>query len=49
MTQIKSLSEVAYMLTVQNIQDNMNHWIDILIDEHPEMLNRPHRPADADS
>ena len=48
-TQIKSLSEVAYMLTVQNIQDNMNHWIDILIDEHPEMLNRPHRPADADS
>ena len=38
-TQINTLFEPAYMLTVQNIQDNMNCWIDKLVDEHPEMLN----------
>ena len=48
-TLVKSLSERAYMLTVQNVQDNMNHWIDILIDEHPEMLNRPRGSVNADS
>jgi hypothetical protein len=48
-TQINSLSERAYMLTVQNVQDNMNRWIDILIEEHPDMLNRPRASADADS
>ena len=37
-TQIKTLSEKAYMLTVQNIQDNLKYWIDTLIDEHPELL-----------
>lgn len=47
-TQIKTLSETAFMLTVQDIQDNMNYWIDTLIDEHPEMLNRP-RDIDGDS
>ena len=48
-TQVKTLSEKAFMLTVQNIQDNLNYWIDILIDEHPEMLNRPQTSAKADS
>ena len=48
-TQIKTLSETAFMLTVQNIQDNMNHWIDILIDEHPEMLNRSRASVDESS
>jgi hypothetical protein len=48
-TQIKTLSETAFMLTVQNIQDNMNHWIDILIDEHPEMLNRSRTSVDESS
>ena len=48
-TQIKTLSEAAYMLTVQNVQDNMNYWIDILIDEHPEMLNRPQTSVNAGS
>jgi hypothetical protein len=47
-TKIKTLSETAFMLTVQDIQDNMNYWIDTLIDEHPEMLNRP-RDIDGDS
>ena len=37
-TQINTLTEPAFMLTVQNIQDNMNSWIDMLTDEHPEML-----------
>ena len=37
-TQVKTLSETAFMLTVQNVQDNMNYWFDILVDEHPEML-----------
>ena len=37
------------MLTVQNVQDNMNYWIDILIDEHPEMLNRPQTSVNAGS
>ena len=48
-TQIKTLSETAFMLTVQNIQDNMNHWIDILIEEHPEMLNRSRTSVDESS
>jgi EAL domain-containing protein (putative c-di-GMP-specific phosphodiesterase class I) len=48
-TQIKTLSEAAFMLTVQNIQDNMNHWIDILIEEHPEMLNRTQTSVNSDS
>ena len=39
-TQINTLSEPAYMLTIQNIQDNMNDWIDRFADEHPEMLKR---------
>ena len=34
----KTLSEPAYMLTVQNIQDYMNYCIDLFADEHPEML-----------
>jgi len=37
-TQINTLSEPAYMLTVQNIQDNMNYWIDTFAGEHPEVL-----------
>ncbi len=37
-TQISTLSEPAYMLTVQNIQDNMNYWIDTFAGEHPEVL-----------
>jgi hypothetical protein len=48
-TQINTLSEAAFMLTVQNIQDNMNHWIDILIEEHPEMLNRTQTSVNSDS
>ena len=35
-TRINTLSEPAYMLTVQNIQDYMNYWIDLFADEHPE-------------
>ncbi len=37
-TLVKTFSETAFMLTVQNIQDNLNYWIDILIDEHPDMV-----------
>jgi len=39
-TEVNTLSEPAYMLTVQNIQDNMNYWIDIFADEHPEVLKK---------
>lgn len=37
-TQVGAQSEAAYVLTVQSIQNNLSHWIDTLIEEHPEML-----------
>ena len=37
-TQIPTFSEPEFMLTVQNIQGDLNQWLDIVAREHPEML-----------
>ena len=37
-TQVPSNSETVFMLTVQNIQGNLNHQIDVMAAEHPDFL-----------
>ena len=37
-TQIRTLSEKAFLLTVQNVQNNLNRWIEVLLSDHPEVL-----------
>ena len=37
-TQIAGTSETAYIYTIQNVQDHLNHWLDLLAVQHPEML-----------
>ena len=35
---VTAFSEKAFMLTVQNMQKNMNHWIEIFFEDHPDIL-----------
>ena len=37
-TQVPLNSETVFMLTVQNIQGNLNHQIDVMAAEHPDFL-----------
>jgi len=37
-TQIPSSTEPTFMLTVQSIQENLEHRIDQMVEEHPELL-----------
>ena len=37
-TQVPSNSEQTFILTVQNIQDALNHQMDVMAEEHPEFL-----------
>ena len=37
-TQIPTISEKAYLLTFQNIQGDVNRWLDMFVREHPGML-----------
>ena len=38
-TQVSGFSESAYIYTIQNVQDELNSWLDTFIAEHPEMLS----------
>ena len=37
-TQIYCFSETAYIYTIQSVQDDLNHWLDLFDAEHPETL-----------
>ena len=36
--QIRTLPEKTFLLTVQNVQNNLNRWIEVLLSDHPEIL-----------
>jgi len=37
-TELPASSETVYLLTMQSVQQELNHWLDTFIAEHPEML-----------
>ena len=37
-TEVPSSSETVYLLTIQNVQQELTHWLDLFVEEHPEML-----------
>lgn len=37
-TQIPTFSEKVHMLTIQSIQGNVSQWLDMFVDEHPDLL-----------
>ena len=37
-TQIPTFTEKVHMLTIQNLQGNVNQWLDIVVKEHPEVF-----------
>ena len=37
-TEVPSSSETMYILTIQSVQDDMNHWLDVLVEKRPELL-----------
>lgn len=38
-TQIPASAEKAYLLTIQSVQGEGTHWLDVIAREHPEMLD----------
>lgn len=38
LTQVLSRQEKVFMLTVQNVQDNVKKWMEKFVEEHPDML-----------
>ena len=37
-TQIPTLSETQFILTIQSVQDDLLQWLDLFADEHPELF-----------
>lgn len=37
-TEIPASSETVYLLTIQSVQHELNHWLDLFVAEHPELL-----------
>ena len=37
-TESLASSEKVYLLTIQNVQQELNHWLDLFAEEHPGML-----------
>ena len=37
-TEVPSSSEPVYILTIQSVQENLNRWLNLFAEEHPEMF-----------
>ena len=37
-TEVPSSSEPVYILTIQSVQENLNRWLNLFVEEHPEMF-----------
>ena len=37
-TEISGFSETSYIYTIQSVQDELNQWLDLLVEQHPELL-----------
>jgi hypothetical protein len=37
-TEVPSSAETVYIYTVQSVQDDISHWLDIMVEKRPELL-----------